>query len=175
MNGTVKGSNHDYRRNVDKRNNGSYVYGNTVRQMNAAPARRSEQTTEVQRREAKSKTASASVRRNRQRQRQMTMPYVMFLSVVALVTLGVCANYIQLKSGNTAYRAELLTKENNISEAKMLNDATYNNLIASIDLEYVRNVAINKLGMVYAEEGQIISYSSQDSDYIKQYSDVPAK
>lgn len=175
MNGTVKGSDNDYRRNVGKQNNRSYVYGNTVRQMNAAPARRSDQTREVRGTAQKVKKTDVAVRRNRQRQRQMTMAYVVFLSVVVLVSLGICVNYIQLKSSNTAYRAELIAKENNISEAKMLNDATYDKVMASINLEYVRDVAINKLGMVYAQEGQIILYSSQDSDYMKQYSDVPTK
>ena len=47
--------------------------------------------------------------------------------------------------------------------------------MSSNDLEHVRDVAITQLGMVYAEEGQIISYSSQERDYIRQYSDVPVE
>ena len=58
---------------------------------------------------------------------------------------------------------------------KMRNDAAYEKVMSSIDLEHVRDVAITQLGMVYAEEGQIISYSSQERDYIRQYSDVPVE
>lgn len=175
MNGTVKRPNNDYRRDVGKQSNKVYVYGNTVRQMNAAPAKRSAQTRQMQRGRTQSKKRNASARRNRIRARQMTLPYVAFLSVVALFALAVCVNYVQLKSSNTAYQSELVTKENSIIEARMRNDATYQKVMASIDLEYVREVAIQQLGMVYAEEGQIIPYSSQESDYIRQYSDIPTK
>ena len=171
MNGTVKRPNNDYRRNVGKQNNKIYVYGNTVRQMNAAPQRRSAQDRELQRVPAQHRNRGVS--RHRSRARQITQPYVIFLSIVALITIGVCINYVQLKSRNTAYRSELSDMEVRISEEKMLNDAAYEKVIGSIDLEYVRDVAINRLGMEYAEEGQIIPYNSQESDYIRQYSDVP--
>lgn len=175
MNGTVKRPNHDYRRDVGKQNNKIYVYGNTVQQMNAAPARRSAQTRVGQRADEQRRNRSSASRRSRIRARQVTMPYAIFLGIVALMTLGICINYVQLKSSNTAYRSELIEKENDVSRAKMLNDATYEKVLASVDLEYVREVAINKLGMVYAQEGQIIPYSSQDSDYMRQYSDVPTE
>ena len=175
MNGTVKRPNNDYRRSVGKQNNKIYVYGNTVRQMNAVPQRRTGRTRQQQQQKTQTKKLSATARRKRIRARQITMPYVVFLSAVVIVSLAVCINYVQLKSANTTYHAELVEKETSINEAKMLNDATYEKLMASIDLNYVRDVAINKLGMVYAQEGQIITYSSQESDYIKQYSDVPTK
>ena len=36
-------------------------------------------------------------------------------------------------------------------------------------------VAINKLGMVYASSGQVVTYNDQDGDYVRQYEDVPAE
>ncbi len=173
MNGTVKRPNNDYRRNVGKQNNKIYVYGNTVRQMNTVPQRKAGRTRQQER--TQTKRVSAVSRRKKIRARQITMPYVMFLSTVLIISLAVCINYVQLKSANTAYHAELVEKENSINAAKMLNDAKYERLMTSVDLNYVRDVAINDIGMVYPEEGQIISYSSQESDYIKQYSDVPTK
>lgn len=175
MNGTVKRPNNDYRRNVGKQDNKIYVYGNTVRQINAAPARRREQTREVQHQAARNRKSSASARRSRIRARQITSPYAVFLTVVAVITSVVCMNYMQLKSRNTTYQAELIQKASSISEVKMRNDAAYEKVMSSIDLEHVRDVAITQLGMVYAEEGQIISYSSQERDYISQYSDVPVE
>ena len=70
MNGTVKRPNNDYRRNVGKQDNKIYVYGNTVRQINAAPARRREQTREVQHQEQKIKCLRA------QKPDQSTADYV---------------------------------------------------------------------------------------------------
>ena len=47
--------------------------------------------------------------------------------------------------------------------------------MSSVDLEYVRDTAINKLGMVYASSGQVVTYNDQDGDYVRQYEDVPAE
>ena len=44
-----------------------------------------------------------------------------------------------------------------------------------MDLDQVKNVAMNELGMVYASESQIRIYDSTESDYVKQYQDIPAK
>ncbi len=42
-----------------------------------------------------------------------------------------------------------------------------------MDLDEVKNIAISKFGMIYANQGQIITYDVQDSDYVRQYDDVP--
>ena len=44
-----------------------------------------------------------------------------------------------------------------------------------VDLETIRNIAINKLGMVYAGEEQVKTYDDKSSDYVRQYSDVPTE
>lgn len=56
---------------------------------------------------------------------------------------------------------------------KLANDTKYDETMASVDLEKIKDIAINELGMVYAEQGQIINYNSQDGDYVRQYEDVP--
>ena len=56
---------------------------------------------------------------------------------------------------------------------KLANDTKYDETMASVDLEKIKDIAINELGMVYAQEGQIINYNSQDGDYVRQYEDVP--
>jgi hypothetical protein len=40
-------------------------------------------------------------------------------------------------------------------------------------LEYLRQVAIQELGMVYAKEGQIIDFVSNKSDYVRQFNPLP--
>ena len=43
-----------------------------------------------------------------------------------------------------------------------------------MDLEHIKDVAMNELGMVYAKKGQIVYYESASEDYVKQYQDVPS-
>ena len=43
-----------------------------------------------------------------------------------------------------------------------------------MDLEEVKRVAIQELGMKYAEEGQIIVYSDEGAeDYVRQIAQIP--
>ena len=44
-----------------------------------------------------------------------------------------------------------------------------------MNMEDVKNIAVNDLGMTYADEGQIIIYSNQDGDYIRQYTEIPTE
>ena len=44
-----------------------------------------------------------------------------------------------------------------------------------MDLEEIRRTAIQELGMQYAREGQIISFASENSDYVKQMAEIPKK
>lgn len=82
-------------------------------------------------------------------------------------------NYLQLQAANTAHRKNVTDLESQLSSLKLANDTKYDETMASVDLEKIKDIAINELGMVYAEQGQIINYNSQDGDYVRQYEDVP--
>ena len=140
----------------------TYVDGNTVRKVQTVPR---QQSTRV----------SSATRKNRERALQMNFSYVLFLTVAALVTVMVCINYLKLQSANTALQKEVTSLNTRLSELKLENDSTYNRIVSSVDLDQVKNVAMNELGMVYASESQIRIYDSTESDYVKQYQDIPAK
>lgn len=54
------------------------------------------------------------------------------------------------------------------------NDTAYNAAEDSVNLEEIRDKAMNEMGMVYASQGNVIEYKSPTSDYVKQYSDIPS-
>ena len=54
------------------------------------------------------------------------------------------------------------------------NTATQERINSSIDLGEVYDTATGELGMVYTKEDQIIHYKSSNSDYVKQYEDIPS-
>ena len=56
---------------------------------------------------------------------------------------------------------------------KKENDDNYTRIMTSVDLDYIRDVAINELGMVYANEDQVILYDGGTKDYVRQSQDVP--
>lgn len=142
-----------------------YVEGSVVRK--AQP----EQQTGGQTK--KSQTTSRATRKNRERALQMNLGYVLFLTAAGVITVFMCVNYLKLQAENTKLRREVTSLEVNLDEAKLENDADYNRIMANVDMEHVKDVAMNKLGMGYAKKGQIVTYSGIDSDYVRQYTDVP--
>ena len=53
------------------------------------------------------------------------------------------------------------------------NTTKYNAVMDSVNLEEVREKAMDDLGMVYANENQVVEYDNPDGDYIKQYEQIP--
>ena len=105
----------------------------------------------------------------------MNMSYVLFLTVAAVVSVMVCINYLKLQSQNTTYQKSATALETKLSELKLENDSAYNRIVSSVDLEWVKDVAMNEMGMVYASDRQIRTYDSAQSDYVKQYQEIPAE
>lgn len=144
-----------------------YVDGNTVRKP-AEPVR-----PEIDREQRR---VSRQAKKNRTKALQMGKGYVMFLSLVSVATLFVCVHFIQLRSTVTAQLKEVASLETELNQLIAENDAFYDSTVSDIDLEHVRDVAINELGMSYAGEDQIIWYSSNTTNsYVRQYQDVPTE
>lgn len=143
----------------------TYVDGNTVRKIQ--PIRQPE--TSVRH------SASRSTRKNRERALQMNLSYVIFLTAAAVVTVMVCINYLKLQAQNTTYQKKVTAMSTQLSELKLENDNEYNRIVSSVDLQHVKNVAMNELGMTYASEDQIVTYDGKESDYVKQYQEIPTE
>jgi len=91
------------------------------------------------------------------------------------MTLFVCVNYLKLQAQNTTFRNQTASLESQLADLKQQNDAAYENALTSVNLDTIRDIAINKLGMVYAGEEQVKTYDDKSSDYVRQYEDVPAE
>ncbi len=92
-----------------------------------------------------------------------------------MIVVVSCINFLQKQALNTSYRNQVATQETKLADLKERNDAAYESALKSVDLETIRNIAINKLGMVYAGEEQVKTYDDKSSDYVRQYSDVPTE
>lgn len=141
-----------------------YVQGNTVRKPDI---RR-----EMER--APRKKVSNTTRKNREKARHMNFPYLLFLVSALLVTGFVLIRYIQLQSDITNTVKNISRLESELNDLKLQNDEEYSRITSSIDLEEIRRIAIGELGMKYAQEGQIIPYTTSGSDYVRQLEDIPS-
>lgn len=148
---------------AQRRQNAYYVHGNTVRKLQ--PERRIT--------EKPKKKINKSVRRNRERAKHMNAGYVFFLAVALAVTGMVLVYYIGLQSDITSSVKHIATLEKELNSLKVANEENYNRILSSVDLEEIRRIAVQELGMQYAQEGQIISFASESSDYVKQMAEIP--
>lgn len=81
--------------------------------------------------------------------------------------------FIRTQNTLTMSRAQYASKLSEYEELKRSNDLYEERIISKVDMSEVARIAEEELGMQRASEGQIISYSGQIEDYVKQYTDVP--
>jgi len=150
---------------MDIKRQNIYVEGNTVRR-EAVPRPRREQ--EIQQPEI-----TRRVRRNREKIQVIGVPYLIILAFATVMVLGACVNYLQVQSSITAHRNNIKKLETSVMTMKADNNAVEGQIDTYVDLDYIRNVAMNEMGMVYPSDDQVIYYDKTESGYVRQYEDIP--
>jgi cell division protein FtsL len=64
----------------------------------------------------------------------------------------ICINYLKLQSVNVALQKRVTSLTTQLKDAQMENDTVYNEIIANVDLEKIKEYAMNTLGMTYPAE-----------------------
>lgn len=141
-----------------------YVEGNTARQLEVLP--------ELPPTQDSRRVPRNTIRKNREKASHMNPAYVMFLTVASVVTFMVCFHYIQLRSQITSRMKNIAALETELSDLKIENDAELSRVNNSIDLEEIKRIAMEELGMVYASKEQVILYEDKDAEYFRQYESV---
>lgn len=152
------------------------VDGNTVRRVVAEPDYRRQQRERQDKEERENlRRRRRAAARNREKELRMSKSYVVFLTMAVTVFGVFCGTYIKLQSDVTARMKAIARLESQITDLKADNDEAYKRINTTIDLDGIRNTAINELGMFYATEDQIVYYSVDRNDYMNQYTEIPQK
>lgn len=146
----------------------SYINGNTVRNFQTAPGQQREL-------ERSPKEISNHIRKNRDKALSMNAGYVFFLAIAVCVTLGTCIKYLEIQADMSKRMNNIASLETKITDLKSDNDEMYSRINSSIDLEKIKKIAMEQLGMVYATKDQVVLYDSKESDYVRQYQDIPSE
>ena len=139
-----------------------YTEGNVVRKLESTYP----QTLEEE-------SPSKKVRKNREKVLSMNFPYLVVLSVAMVVVLALCANYISVQSRLTSTIKEAQKNESNLEKLKDENDSAENMIATYLDLDHIKDLAMNKLGMVYAKKNQVITYEKTENEYVRQFDEIP--
>ena len=118
------------------------------------------------------KKLSVTTRKNREKAKHMNLPYVMFLFVAVAMSIVVLTGYIRANAEVVNSVERIASLESRYLNLKADNDEEYARIVNSVDLDEVKRIAQEELGMHYATEGQIITYTDAIGDYVKQYSDI---
>lgn len=140
-----------------------YTEGNTARQLDVRRINENEPR----------KRLSNEARKNRERAYHMDFGYVLFLALALFVAGYVLIGYIRMQADLTAQVESIATLERQLNNLRLENEEELTRINSSIDLEEIKRIAIGELGMVYAAEGQIVNYTNEGSDYVRQLGDIP--
>lgn len=149
----------------DGRRNRAYVYGTAVpkRVPETLPERKEKQTPKIDK----------HIKRNRNRVLQMTLGYVSFLTVVAVAVVFVCIQCLQVQANITKRTRNIASLTSQVNELRQENDAYYNRVVNSVNLEDIKKTAVLELGMHYPSSSQIRTYTCEDEEYVRQLQDFP--
>lgn len=142
-------------------NRNMYVYGSTAPKYDIP-----RQLEEPQR-----KVLSNEARKNREKAKYMSFGYVVFLIAALMVAGVVLIGYIRLQADITTLSGEITRQEKLINSLRVENEEALARIEMAVDLELIKQVAIQELGMTYPEEGQIITYENVGYDYMRRVSD----
>ena len=139
------------------------VQGNVVRKLDTTPERR-------ERREA----PAAQPRKSRRQEKEtLSIPYCIFLAVACVATLVLGAFYLQQQALATSSQKQIASLESQLAELRKTNADELNRIETSVNLEEIREIALNELGMVYATEENVVLYENTKQNYVTQYQEVP--
>ena len=103
----------------------------------------------------------------------MNIGSVLSLAIPMVGAALILTAYLTLQSDITNSIKNIAALESTLNNLKMDNDENYSRITSSVDLEEVKRIAIQELGMQYAQEGQIIRFNGEGSDYIRQTGNIP--
>ncbi len=103
----------------------------------------------------------------------MNLPYLVMFMAAACCMLYICVSYIHIQSDMTARMDSIKNLEQELTTLKTQNNALETKINTYVDLDHVYKVATEELGMVYANKDQVLMYNRTESEYVRQYEDIP--
>jgi cell division protein FtsL len=118
----------------------------------------------------------------RKRQRQVLprtavdiipVAYVFLVAAACVCILLFSVMYIHAKTEMTSLTKSVSSLQTSLESIRQENQDLQNEISTCTSLDTIRDKAINELGMVAAEDSQVIYYDQSDSEYVRQKEDIP--
>lgn len=149
----------------------TYVLGNAVKKLSVmpetVPQKHGRQDLEQEKREKRLHQKEI------QRAHRINFLYTMAVVGVVAFVFTVCVQYLELQAAVNANSTTVAKMQVELNELTDKNDAMELEINGSIDYEKILNTALNELHMKYPSRNQMVNYNSVESQYAKQYADIP--
>jgi len=113
------------------------------------------------------------IKRNRRRAQSLNTGYSAYLLAVSIMVVAICIFYLQLQSDNMRRVNHIANLRNQLTEITEINNTAYQSVIRTIDLEYIRVIATQELGMVVATSDLVIEYQNPSNSYVTMHNEIP--
>lgn len=99
---------------------------------------------------------------------------VKFLLVVLLVgsVVQFALNLLSVKSNVNCIDKEIASAKIELEDVNSYNESLLGQLDISYDRNYIYNVAVGKLGMVYPKDNAVVYYKAADTSHVIQYREI---
>lgn len=95
------------------------------------------------------------------------------LCIAMTVTIITCVQHLKARSEYTQLKKEIVALEQQVASITKENDAEYTNISSNIDLDYIYQTAVGKLGMVFPNNNSVMYYEYVTDGYVRQYDTIP--
>lgn len=158
-----------YRRTVST---GRYVEDNVVRQIEIeVPI--PEEFEERRRRAKRRRAIQERAGQNREKGRQYTWIQMGALAIAVIGVFGFGVRYLEAHDERSAYVRNIAKLEAEYSSKVSENDGLSAQIESEIDYNEIYRIATEELGMSYPQKHQEIEYDHVESEYVRQYDDIP--
>lgn len=147
----------------------SYEYGSAVRKLNTAEPKVRPKTRRDDQEALRKRRQEQQIRINN----RMNLVYTAVIVCIASAVFFVCYQYLNMQSTVKANSERVIQLQTQLKKLKERNDVDEADTNAGIDYDSIYDTAVNELGMVYPKRSQVIGYDSAESEYVKQYKDIP--
>mgnify|MGYP002894945695 FL=1 len=158
------------RRHVVNHRTTEYQYGSAVRKLQSVPEIH---TYEHERRIKEQEQERRQRRREIRRNNRVNLIYTTVLVSCAAAVFAICYQYLNVQSAIKTNSQTVVELQNQLNSLKAENNSHESEINAGIDYDAIYDTAVNELGMVYPSRSQVVGYDSKESEYVKQYQNIP--
>lgn len=153
--------------------NYNYIEGSTARKrdVNYQYALPDFDVPERERRQAPK--TERQVRRNPRVLTGISKTSLFVLTIAIVATLYCCIEFIMLQNEVSKMESDIIIMERTLNTMRNENKAGYEQINMVYDLDYVYDIAVNELGMVYPNNNEIVTFDKTTESYVRQYADIP--